>query len=132
MGRKLIYYDRKKNNCEHIHVGYYTWFPAFNKQVSLDYLDSPTLLYESICAIEQVVNFCDKIGAKLILAGLLLDPDIAEYLKNKFTNYIHLVHFWGDKQRTPDVSANDCHPGIMSHKHYAANILNLTKELKYI
>jgi len=92
---RFAHYDKTKNTVENIHVGYYGWFPAFNKTVSLDYLDSPTLLYNSINAINQVANFCKKIGAKLLIANLLCSQDLAEYLKNNFDNFVQLIDING-------------------------------------
>lgn len=130
---RYAHYNEDKNTLEHIHAGYFQWFPSFNQVSSPDRLMEPTLLYNAINAIEQVINFCDKVGAKLILAGLLISPNLGEYLKNKYTNYIHLIDFWGEGDlRYLDLAPNDLHPGLLSHEYYASNIINLAQELGYV
>lgn len=127
------YYLKEENIIEHIHINTYKWFPEFHKKMSVMYLDDPTLLYNAISAIYQVINFCNKIGAKLVLAGLLVSSELGEYLNNNTPNYIHLSH--RDNVVVVDYidyAKNNQHPGPISHQWFADNILTLLKELQYI
>lgn len=131
--RRYPHYNQDKNTLEHIHAAYHSWFPSFNKTNSIDRLFDPSLLYQAMTSIEQVTNFCNKIGAKLILAGVLADFEMGEYLKNKHSNYIHLAYIRGrGPLRFLDISPNGLHPGALTHKYYADNILNFAKELGYV
>ena len=82
-------------------------------------------------AIYQVINFCQKIGAKLLLAGLLVDPKLAVYLVN-LPEYIHLNNYYGVNKEDIflDVGSDYSHPGPITHQWYADAILTKLKELE--
>jgi len=128
---RVTHYDRKKNQLAHVHPGYYEWFPRIQDEVPPDMLDHPSRLYESLRAIHAVVNFCDKVGAKLILAGVLNGQDMGEYLANHYINYIYFSTSNGHDYY-PDHAPNDIHPGPITHQMYADGIMEKMRELGYI
>jgi hypothetical protein len=87
-----------------------------------EYLVSDQALYHSIIAVHQVINFCTKIHAKLILANLL-DQSVVNYIQD-FPNLVMLNRIWG---RDPDnmfidLGSDLLHPGIKTHEFYSDQI----------
>ena len=93
-------------------------------------LTDPTLLYESIIAVHQVLNFCNKINAKLILLGIHTDIEFATYLKD-IPSYVHANGFYGVNNNDcyDDLGMDNMHPGPLTHKWYAKKIFVKLKEI---
>jgi hypothetical protein len=75
-------------------------------------------------AIERVVNFCKKIGAKLYFGGMIVDVNDIGYI-SKYKNYIQFYGLWGlNRQKIfYDVGKDNLHPGPETHKIYAEKFL---------
>jgi hypothetical protein len=87
-----------------------------------EYLVSDQALYHSVISVHQVINFCTKINAKLILA-VLLDQSVINYIQD-FPNLVMLNRIWG---RDPDnvfidLGSDSEHPGTKTHEFYADQI----------
>ena len=87
-----------------------------------EYLVSDQALYHSVISVHQVINFCTKMHAKLILANLL-DQSVVNYIQD-FPNLVMLNRIWG---RDPDnlfmdLGSDSEHPGIKTHEFYADQI----------
>jgi len=123
--QRITHYDQPNNQIININVGK---FHDINKK--FDFFD-PTLMYSSITAIHQVINFCNKIKAKLVLAGVFTNLETSAYLKN-VKSYIHLNSFYGVKlkDRFLDVGDDSVHPGPLTHIWYAEKILDKLKEIE--
>ena len=95
----------------------------------LEYLTSDHVVYQSVVSIGQVINFCKKSQATLVIASLL-DDVIVNYIQD-IPNLIMLFKLWGREQtdRFPDVGYDKKHPGINSHKFYANQIYQKIQEL---
>lgn len=109
----------------HVSLSHYTQNPKFVDLVDIDQLSNlNTLLYRPITSINQVQNFCQKLGVNLIIAGL--DPK-CEYLPYvaKFKNYIHLSDRFGLETHDEfiDFGWDNVHAGVKTHKWYADQIL---------
>jgi hypothetical protein len=93
--------------------------------ITTKFLCSQTLSYISMTSILQVINFCDKVNAKLILAGVLFPPELGSYLNKHYENYVHLNGFFGVDldQLFLDVGTDSRHPGQETHRWYATKIL---------
>jgi hypothetical protein len=90
--------------------------------VNADMLASDHLFYQSLISIFQVITFCQKINAKLVIASLL-DDCVCEYLKDQ-PNFIMLYKLWGRNQDELfiDLGSDDKHPGHITHQFYADQI----------
>lgn len=119
------YYDEE--NSEIIHV---TPMNVKEQNRKIDLTD-PTLLYDSITAVHQVLNFCRKIDAKIILLGIHPDLGFASYLKD-IAGYVHANGFYGvnSEDRYIDLGSDNLHAGPLMHQWYAEKILNKLKEIK--
>ena len=98
---------------------YLNSFFKFESQTELN------MLYENINAIQGAINFCRKIGAELILGGLLTHPSFSKYLVN-FNNFHNLY-----MDEFIDVGDDDLHPGIKMHAKYADSFTGIIKQNKY-
>jgi hypothetical protein len=94
--------------------------------ISTGFLSDPHLIVLSLVSILQLINFCNKIGAKLIILGICCDLELCQELKD-FPEYLHLQNYWGyNKYLDFDNQKNDHqggHPGPKSHQYYAEKIL---------
>lgn len=125
---RIPFLDPKTKKIEHICFGKYTREPAFNSIVSLDYLDSPSAYYTTVAAANSVRNFCNKVGAKLVLAGLYVWPEFAPYLQD-LPEYLHLNHNGPEKEnRYLDLGTDNMHPGPLTHAWYADEIFRKLNE----
>lgn len=86
--------------------------------------------YQSIIRIHQLVNFCNKINAKLLILGLLSSPKLTLHLNDlqHFTNYINF--------KSPmchvDLGTDNRHPGAEQHQLYADFCQAALKKFNYI
>jgi hypothetical protein len=86
--------------------------------------------YLAVVLISQVQNYCNKIGAKLLLAGLLSSDTLSMRLGsiNEFAQYFNFTH----QKSYVDVGTDGLHPGPTQHVLYANFCYNQLKRLKYV
>lgn len=120
--RRATSYDDERADLLHQGLG--------SPTKKIDFL-SPTLLYASVISVHQVLNFCHKIGAKIILLGIHLDSEFACYLKD-IPEYVHANGFYGadTKDLYIDLAEDNLHPGPLMHQWYSEKILNKLKEIE--
>lgn len=116
------YYDQETKKLHHVTM---TNYPKFRTKVNLDF----NMTYHTITNIFAVKNFCDKVGAKLVLAGFFIGVELALYLK-ALPEYVHLTGYWGVNVGDfwPEYGTDNEHPGPWLHNWYAENILEKLKE----
>jgi hypothetical protein len=97
-------------------------FDRIKHLVSIDMFDTEDLLYRTIVSIYQVINFCKKIDAKLILVSLL-SKELSAYLQN-YKEFI-------DLSPIPyiDLGTDSLHPGKHQHIFYCDQLLKKINEL---
>jgi hypothetical protein len=83
-------------------------------------LDSDNSLYQSLTHIHQVINFCHKIKAKLLIVGLLTVEEDLLYLGN-LTEYYH--YYNKNSAEMLDYGSDNEHPGPLQHQDYANKII---------
>lgn len=115
----------------HVNTSYYQLHPKFNSVIDLDRLDEPNMQYRALTRIAEVVNFCEKIGAKIVIAGVLVDASFIRYVY-KFPNYIQLLGNTGQNKSEMfiDLGTDNDHPGPATHKYYAEHIINKINAFK--
>lgn len=118
---------------QHIGPGNYLQYSGLNQQFGLDYLDSEDSLYRSTIAVFQVINYCKKIGANLLLAPLLNNGLWLECFRDCST-LLQLSGLWGRDQENLffDLGTDAAHPGPGTHKFYANEILAKLKQIEWI
>jgi hypothetical protein len=116
-------------------------FKAFSsnnpKLVTIDEVDCETTIYKHFYMMQQVINFCAKCKAHLILVGLMLGNYVyLDFLKSK-NNYVHVNYplCFDNNFISPnflDTGSDGKHPGPVQHQQYANLILSKIKELQII
>jgi hypothetical protein len=123
VGRLSWFQDNKE--LKHINVYTYMDYPGFDNPFEITRIWEQDRSYDAITKIYQVINFCAKIGAKLYLAGILID--LRRYSLD-FENFIPFYH--GVKEKYEDNQFLDIgtdparHPGPHTHQWYADKILD--------
>ena len=113
---RFCYYANER--VSHINGSYYTQNPKFNSVVPLDELFSQNQIYQAIIKIHQVLNFCNKINVKCVLAGLLTDLQHYSIIDDCHISFTQQHQFY-----PKDMLGSDPHPGPDMHKWYAEQIL---------
>lgn len=97
-------------------------------------LDSETRIYESLRSLDQVVNFCNKVDAKLIMIGIHANLELSTAL-SKYKNFVFCHRKFGEDFRDGwlDIGKDvDQHPGPKTHEMYADMIISKAKQLDFI
>ena len=115
---RIPYFEN--NLLSHIGPNSVTRHPEY--QSNPDILTSDNVFYQSLISVFQVINYCNKINATLIIASLL-DDSIFQYLKD-YSNGIMLYKLWGRDSNNLfiDVGSDNMHPGKQTHQFYADQI----------
>lgn len=119
---RFLYF--KNNKITHVNANTYRLDPTFVYKVNISFLDSQQLIYQAVTEIHQVINFCQKVGAKLIIAQLLGDK-LFPYLQCH-SNYLMLHHQFGRniEDMFLDLGTDNYHPGPATHQWYHEQILS--------
>jgi len=107
---------------------------------------SPTILdklltdgncfYQALNHVHQVVNYCKKLQANLLLVGILESPTLALNLAtlSSYTHY-HNPATYTTYNRTKnfiDLGSDQSHPGPQQHQHYADFCIKELSRRQYI
>lgn len=109
-------------------VNAYRVNPEYKKIVSPEILYSQQTIYRHFYALQQVINFCNKVNAKLFLVGILFGSySFLSFLKSQ-KNYIHIpyriiVSSSDISIEFIDTGTDHTHPGPLQHKQYKDIIL---------
>jgi hypothetical protein len=108
-----------KNKINHLNAYSINFIDESNKKCLIRMLsDTANLEYQNLTSIDQVVNFCSKIGARLLLFGLLTDPTDFLYLQ-------HYPNFYQYPNEYVDLGIDNEHPGPKQHELYAEIVCKL-------
>lgn len=115
-----------KNKMEYLTVR-----TPFVSKTLIDFMDSDHTLYQSVTSVLQVINFCKKVKAHLILASLI-DTVVVNYLPKN----VHLVMLAGLLGRDIenmffDLGTDEIHPGPITHEFYAKEIYKKVKQINF-
>lgn len=90
------------------------------KNVLLRNITSDTLLYQAVIHVHQVVNYCNKVGAKLFIVGFLSNSELefALHNVNEFVQYSHRTEHL-TKHNWEDLGNDQVHPGPKQHQLFA-------------
>jgi hypothetical protein len=108
-------------------IGTYQTYPKLKQLVPIETLLTENTLYQNIYSIEQVINFCNKCQARLLMIGLLPNYNILRYLSTKFNffNFPYPFNFSKSaiKLSFVDVGTDNEHPGPLQHSLYKNFVL---------
>lgn len=105
---------------EHVNVRYYEDHPSFENIISIDRLSDANSLYKAVTSIQQVVNYCNKLGIQVYFGGMLTPPEILPYLVS-LPKYIQFFGYPGIDENNIflDRGSDNKHPGVKTHQWYA-------------
>jgi hypothetical protein len=114
------------DNCDiiNVNISRYVTTPEIHKVIPLELLGhSKNNLFHYLQDVYKVINFCSKIKATLVLAGLLLDYEELKYVYD-LPNFTALYCINGVEfnERFLDIGNDNIHPGPLTHKFYAEEI----------
>lgn len=97
--------------------------PDLLKIIDPNWLDSDDVLYHNTVSIFQVINFCNKLKIKLVIANLMSNT-LVPYLIGQEC-FISLTGQYGVNSHDCfiDVGTDNMHPGPLMHKYYSKEIL---------
>jgi hypothetical protein len=130
---RFPYYNQLSDSIQHVNCRELHSTKILKEIYNIDYLNDHTLIYNAVTMINQVNNYCKQIGCTLIIAGLLAETELAIHLKD-LPNYIHLHGFYGVNvnDKFIDTGSDNMHPGPLTHKWYADEIIKKLTEIKEI
>lgn len=113
--------------------------PLDKKALSLPYIKniekllvSDHMYYDAVTHIDQVINYCQKINAKLLILGIRETLELNFYYRNtkEFFQFTKKEKWWFDD--FVDFGTDNKHPGLKQHKLFAEFCYNKIKKLGYI
>jgi hypothetical protein len=105
--------------------GYLKFLETEKQYYTLDFFDSSTQKAKYIKQMQQVMNFCSKIGAKLHIVNFLERDGITiRYIKDKNVSYIDLSEE-SKIDKMIDLGTDHLHPGPKQHQEYAKEIIKV-------
>jgi hypothetical protein len=115
-----------------INVSTYLDNPAVERILPMSVLFNENTFYQNCYAVEQVINFCQKNQANLILFGVLISNSFLRYakLKNNFYRFPHKLSFSDNSINNriyADLGSDNLHPGPIQHQHYKNFLLRILK-----
>ena len=134
--RRYPFWSELDNNTLHVNI---TFTDPKYKNLDLTkstiekFLTSNHLMYENIVSIHQVINFCRKVKAKLLILGLNCSDELTLQLYDipEFKKYVNINNnnYHND---LIDVGSDNVHPGPLQHQLYADFCQAALKKLSYI
>lgn len=109
----------------HLISGIYKRKPDLKSKFPIDLIDNTTLTYHNILAVRRAYNFCKKIGAQLVILGLMRDVD-------KIYLYYDVPVFKESISCTKkhlDLGTDALHPGPQTHQMFANEFLEFYSKL---
>lgn len=124
------------NRMYEISIDSYTQNPRFYSMFPLDFLDSDDVnFYQPLVAFHQVSNFCSKIGARLVIAGIQ-NNHYSVYLLKHFKNYVNLSESLRHNPHADtvyqDFGTDRQHPGPLTHQFFAERLIDRIEKLYLI
>jgi hypothetical protein len=112
-------------------------FPEYSKIIDPVELGSQNTIYKHFYAIQQVINYCRKINAHLILVGLLTGNHSLQRALKSYQNYITIHYHYTFENSSininfADLGSDNNHPGPIQHQQYKQIILDKIKQLKIV
>lgn len=97
------------------------WSDKDKKQMESDLLNEDRLM-QAVQSIHQVNNFCNKVGAEFVVFIHHLNlPEFQQFVIDRISN----LDSYLDARPEVDKGTNGTHPGPLSHKRWAEDILEV-------
>lgn len=83
-------------------------------------LINETRMYKAVTSVYQVINFCNKVGAELLILPLICSEQLRIYLKDE-PNFHQLPY----QTKPLDYGDDNEHPGVKQHDYWATYCLEV-------
>jgi len=95
--------------------------------------DDDNLVCTGLKSIFQVINYCKKIEAKLLIGGFLMTEETIELLRDTKEFFLAVPHYYKFNQNHyVDLGSDGLHPGPEQHKLYCENFLEELAKRNYL
>jgi len=130
-------YWQYNNTVGHVNSAHRKWQPKINfSERTLDkLLTDGNCFYQALIHIHQVVNFCKKINAQLLLFGIFESSTLSLNLAtlDPYTHYHNpATHSDNRSKSFIDLGSDQSHPGPKQHQHYADFCIKELQHRQYI
>lgn len=89
---------------------------------SIEFRLEETRLYKAVSSVYQVINFCNKLGAKLVIFPIISSEHLNYALIDN-----PIFYDTGQLTRFLDLGSDNIHPGKMQHQYWADFCFNIIK-----
>lgn len=115
----------------------YSLVPEYKNIVDPSNLYSQNTIYKHIYAIKQVINYCNKINAHLVLVELSTGNQSLQRILKLLTDYVKVGYEYNFDNsvitvKFLDLGTDNQHPGPQQHIKYKEIILDKLNQLKII
>jgi len=117
--------DGVEHGMEHVIAHTFKDNPDLYKTYSPNRLDELTLVINQIKDMQNLINFSQKLKAKLLIWNPGMPIWIGEYLKNFLRDK---ENFYSYKNKMSDFGTDGVHPGPETHKQYADFVFEKFKQ----
>jgi hypothetical protein len=111
------------------HINSWSFNAVTKPPIPINQLWEQNRAYDAITKIYQVINFCHKVGAKLYLAGILVDIRRYSIDLDNFIPFYNTLNDFDESQFLDIGTDSDRHPGPLTHQWYANEILKKINQL---
>jgi hypothetical protein len=120
-----------------VNIRSYEQYPEYKKIVDPFNLYLQNTIYQHFYAIQQVINYCKKIKANLILVELLTGNHSIQRIFNGHANYVKVDYNYTFEDSCTniqfiDIGTDKLHPGPEQHKKYKEIILKKLNQLEIL
>lgn len=124
---RLTFWDERKDNVVHI-TNQFDEVDQLSADAISQLVLHKTNLANAIQKVHEVVNFCNKVNAKLLIFNIHSSESLAMHIYN-INNFFLFVY---PTQQFIDVGFDQFHPGPKQHQEYADFCQSALKKLQYI
>lgn len=114
----------RKKELFHLCSGGYQINLSLAAEFPPDILDNDTILYHNVMAVRRAYNFCNKIGAKLLILGVAYDHvNLYQYYQvPEYRYYVDGLDGWADH------GTDNQHPGPKQHQLFVEEFKKMYME----
>lgn len=109
----------------HLMAGSYNTEPVLLNEFPIEILSHASTVYHNVLAVRRAENFCKKVGAEIVMLGVLYDWDnlFLNYQVPCFKQSVSWPNGWAD------LGNDNAHPGPQQHQLFAKEFIDLHNKM---
>lgn len=123
---RLPLIDDRDHKLLHLTAGVYHKDIHYTKTFPPELIDNSSIYWHNVMAVRRVSNYCRKVGAKLVILGLLPDVEQEIWLHYGVKEF-HQLMIW--PMRYVDLGRDNVHPGPKQHAIFADRFIEFYNKL---